>query len=930
LTSAKSIPPSITETLESPVHTIAPGTVFSGRYEILGQIGAGGMGEVYRAIDKNLGRPVAIKVLPAAFAEDKERMARFEREAKLLAVLNHPNIAAIHGLEESEGRRFLVLELAEGETLQSRLNRGPLPVDEAVETCRQLAEGLEAAHEKGIVHRDLKPGNIMITPEGKVKILDFGLAKAFGAETTGIDIEKSPTITAQMTEPGVILGTAAYMSPEQARSRPVDKRTDIWSFGCVLFECLTGTRAFYGETVSDTLAYVLKSEPDWDKLPPGASARIKTLLFRCLMKDAKQRLRDIGDARIEIAEALGQPAFEEAAAIRRPVRAWIMGAAIGGLVIGIVAALITWRLRPAVPPPPVSRLVLKIEPGHWLDGLRNQPLELPSRTGMAIASDGSFIVYSAIAEDPGPQAKPQIYLRRMDQMDAAPVAGTEGGINPFLSPDDRWIGFWEGGELKKVLVGGGVPATLCDVARPFGADWGPDDGIVFSSGWDLGLSWISGQGGKVEVLTVPDKTRKEFGHRLPRWLPNGRNVLFTIVGHGHVLQPRLALFDLGTRTWRVVMEDAADGRYLRTGHLVFMREGTLMAVAFDLDHLEVRGQPVPVVANVLHTLHLASRADNTGAGQYCVSDSGSLAYVAGEVVSALDNMLFQVDQKGTVRLAADTKAPLYLPRFSPDGQRIAYDTEGREERVWVYDIGRSTASRLTEIGSAGCAWTPDGKRLAFSSPISGQENLYWQAADGSSAAERLTTSDYWQIPGAFAPDGSTLAFVEGPPETGYDILILDMKSRRVTPFLKTKAREGWPEYSPDGRWLAYASNESGRMEVWVRPFPGPGGRWQISKEGGVEPIWSKDGRQLFYREAGRVWAADVRTDGGFSAGKPRLLFDKPGFVLSNAVRNWDLYPDGRGFLLMKEEEIKPRPATEMVLVQNWFEELKRLVPAGKK
>ena len=906
------------------------GFVVAGHYEVLEKLGQGGMGEVYRALDKNLGRQVAIKILPEEFSTDPERLARFEREAKLLATLNHPNIAAVYGFEEAKGHRFLAMELVEGETLQARLDKGALPMDEALETCRQVAEGLEAAHERGVVHRDLKPGNIMITPEGKVKILDFGLAKAYTGESTGIDIANSPTITAQMTEPGVILGTAAYMSPEQARGRSVDKRADIWAFGCVLFECLTGTRAFYGEAVSDTLAYILKSEPDWDKLPPGASARIKTLLFRCLKKDASQRLRDIGDARIEIAEASGQPALEEAAAIRRPVRAWIMGAAIGGLVIGIVAGFIIWRLRPVVPPLPVSRLVLKIEPGHWLDGLRCQQLELPTRIGVAMASDGRFVVYSAIAEDPGPQAKPQIYLRRMDQMDAAPVAGTEGGINPFLSPDDRWIGFWEGGVLKKVLVGGGVPATLCDVARPFGADWGPDDGIVFSTGWDLGLSWISGQGGKVEVLTVPDKTRKEYGHRLPRWLPNGRNVLFTIVGHGHVLQPRLALLDIGTRTWRVVMEDAADGRYLRTGHLVFMREGTLMAVAFDLDHLEVRGHPVPVVANVLHTLHLATRADNTGAGQYCVSDSGSLAYVAGEVVSALDNVLFRVDQTGSVRPAADTKAPLYLPRFSPDGQRMAYDTEGREERVWIYDIGRSTASRLTDMGSAGCAWTPDGKRLAFSSPISGQENLYWQAADGSSAAERLTTSDYWQIPGAFAPDGSTLAFVEEPPETGYDILILDMKSRRVTPFLKTKAREGWPEYSPDGRWLAYVSNESGRMEVWVRPFPGPGGRWQVSKEGGLEPIWSKDGRQLFYREAGRVWAADVRTDSGFSTGKPRLLFEKPGFMTANAVRNWDLYPDGRGFLMMKEGEIKPRPATEMVLVQNWFQELKRLVPAGKK
>ena len=902
-------------------------------YKIGEKLGAGGMGEVYRAEDLRLHRQVAVKVLPDLFARDPERLARFEREAKLLAALSHPNIAAIFGLEEAEGKRFLILELVEGETLAQRLARGPLPVGDALDVCRQIAEGLEAAHEKSIVHRDLKPSNIKLTPEGKVKILDFGLARAFLDKSPVEFIADSPTITAEMTQPGVILGTAAYMSPEQAKGKQVDKRADIWAFGCILFECLTGKPAFPGETITEVLAAVLKAEPDWGALPKDIPANIRVTLGRCLQKDRNLRYRDIGDTRIELAEELSLPSLEELekeVVIQRPIRAWIMGAVIGGLVIGIVAAFITWHLRPVEPPPSVSRSILKIEPGHWLDGLRSQPLELPTRAGIAMASDGSFVVYSAIAENPGPPAKPQIYLRRMDRMDAAPVAGTEGGISPFLSPDDRWIGFWEGGKLKKVLVGGGVPTALCDVAGPFGVNWGPDDDIVFSSGSDLGLSRVSGQGGNVEILTVPDKTRKEYGHRLPRWLPDGRNVLFTIVGHGHVLQPRLALLDLGTRTWRVVMEDAADGLYLRTGHLVFMREGMLMAVAFDLDRLEVRGQPVPVVASVMHTLHIAKRSDNTGAGQYCVSDSGSLAYVSGEVISELDNIFFRVDQTGTVRPAADTKAPMYLPRFSPDGRRIAYDTEGREERVWVYDIDRGTASRLTDMGSAGCAWTPDGKRLAFSSPISGQENLYWQAADGSSAAERLTTSDFWQIPGSFAPDGSTLAFVEEPPETGYDILILDMKSRRVTPFLKTKAYEGWPEYSPDGRWLAYASDESGRMEVWVRPFPGPGGRWQVSKEGGREPIWSKDGRRLFYREADRVWAADVRTDGGFSAGKPRFLFEKTGFFLTNAVRNWDLYPDGRGFLMMKKEEIKPRPATEMILVQNWFEELKRLVPAGKK
>ena len=921
--------PSLTKTLKSPTYVVVPGTVIAGHYEVLEKLGQGGMGEVYQALDKNLGRQVAIKILPEEFSADPERVARFEREAKLLATLNHPNIAAVHGFEEAKGLRFLVLELVEGETLQARLDKGALPIDEVLETCRQVAEGLEAAHERGVVHRDLKPGNIMITPEGKVKILDFGLAKAYVAETTGLDIANSPTITARMTEPGVILGTAAYMSPEQARSRPVDKKTDIWAFGCVLYECLTGKRAFYGETVSDTLAHILKGEPDWSKLPPDTPIRIRTLLRRCLEKDPRRRLHDIADARIETEESLSQPLAPEEVAIRRPVHAWVLGALLGGLILAVVAtALITWHLKPAQSPA-VGRFALKVEPGHWLDGMRVANKQ-PSRTALAIASDGSFIIYAAIPEDPGLQAKPQIYLRRMDQMEAAPVAGTEGGISPFLSPDNRWIGFWADGKLKKVPLSGGVPATLCDAPMPFGADWGPDNTIVFSSGRDLGLSRISGGGGKPEVLTVPDRA-SEYGHRLPHWLPDGRGVLFTIMRLKWDLQPRLALLDLKTRKWRVVMEDAAEGRCLGTGNLVFLRQGTLMVVAFNLGRLEGKDQPVPIVANVMQALNGASSNLNTAAGQYCVSNSGWLAYVPGGIFPDQEESPVRVDQKGDVQPAASFKASFVAPRFSPDGKRIAYQTFGKEWSVWVYDLNRGTASRLTGEGWVQYPiWTPDGKRLVFGWCASGPQNLYWQHADGSSPMERLTTSENWQCPGSFTPDGSTLAFVEDHPETGEDILLLDMKSRRMTPFLNSKANERYPEFSPDGSWLAYSSNESGRYEVCVRPFPGPGGRWQISKEGGGQAIWSKDGRQLFYRQADQVWIVDVRTEGSFSVGKPRLLFEQRDLVGGYPIRGWDLWPDGQAFLMVKAGEVKPQPATEIILVQNWFEELKRLVPTGKK
>jgi len=904
-------------------------------YRITEKLGQGGMGEVYRAEDTNLSRQVAIKVLPEEFAHDAERLARFEREAKLLASLNHPNIAVIHGLEEHQGKRFLVLELVEGQTLSERLKKGRIPLDETLDICRQIAEGLEAAHEKGIIHRDLKPANVKVTPEGKVKILDFGLAKAFYEQEAPVDPSRSPTITEQMTAPGVILGTAAYMSPEQARGKPVDKRADIWAFGCVLYECLTAKRAFCGDNVTEVMAKILEVEPDWGQLPANTPTIVRSLLRRCLQKDPTLRLHDIADARLEIAEAPSTAMVPGAVSIRRPGRAWILGGVVGGLLFAAAAALLAWHLCPA-PFLPVVRFPLRIQAGHWLDGMRfTHLLERPSRPAMAVSSDGSFIVYSAIPENPGPRAKPQIYLRRMDQVDAAPVAGTEGGINPFLSPEDRWVGFWEGGKLKRVRVGGGVPATLCDATLTFGVDWGPDNTIVFSPGVDLGLSRVSSEGGKPEVLTMPDKAKDEYSHRLPHFLPTGRGVLFTIISYCCGLQSRLALLDLGTGKWRVVMEDAADGRYVRTGHLVFLRLGTLMAAAFDLDRMEVQGQPVPIVANVMQALNVPHFHYSTAAGQYSVSNSGWLAYVPGGVLPDREDSLMRVDLKGNVQPIGDWRADLDNARFSPDGHRIAYGTAGSQERLWIYDLDRGTKSRLTGDGWASeLAWTPDGKRLVFGWFELGRANLYWQSSNGSSPMERLTISENNQHPGSFTPDGATLAFVGRHPETGYDILLLDMKGRRVTPFLNSKAAEGWPEISPDGRWLAYSSDESGGYEVWVRPFSGQGGRWQISREGGTEPIWSKDGRQLFYRQSGtsladQVWVADVRTEGGFSSGKPRLLFDMQGFMGKEAVRGWDLWPDGRGFLMVKMEERKPQPVTEMVLVQNWFEELKRLVPTGK-
>jgi hypothetical protein len=911
------------------------GTTLS-HYRITEKLGAGGMGEVYRAEDTNLGRQVAIKVLPDLFSGDPERMARFEREAKLLASLNHPNIAAIYGLEQAEGKRFLVLELVEGKTLAQRIARGPLPVDETLDVCRQIAEGLEAAHEKSVIHRDLKPANVKITPEGKVKVLDFGLAKAFQGEMAAADASYSPTLTDQMTRPGIILGTAAYMAPEQAKGKTVDKRADIWAFGCVLYQCLACKRAFQGDTITEIVASILKSEPDWTSLPIETPPFVRAVLRQCLQKDPGLRLRDIGDARIEMHEETVLPAVTVPAP-RRIRPGLLIATGMTALVIGVLigpAVMKYFRLGTSQVSQPVVRSHVKLKPGYWLDGLRLVPPQgfyQPTRTAMAISSDGCFMVYSSVKENPDAQDKPQLYLRRFEQLEAKPIAGTEGGISPFLSPDDRWIGFWADGKLKKVPAEGGVPASLCDVSQPFGFSWGPDNQIVFAWRRDSGLSRVSADGGKPEMLTMPDPSKGEYGHRLPHCLPAGKGILFTIKRHAWDHEPRVAVLELGTRKWRVLLEDAADARYVTTGHLAFLQRGTLMVVPFDPDKLELTGPPIPALANVAQALNTTNSTRDTAAGQFSISASGSMAYASGGVLPDQENSLVWVNYGGNAETISLSKAPFFTPRLSPDGQRIAYSNFGMEGgHIWVDDLKRGTATKLTSEGATQeKAWTPDGRRVVFDWLNTGVPNLYWQLVDGSSPMERLTQSECMQWPGSWSPDGETLAFVQAGPDGGTDILFLQMRDRRVTPFLNSRFQETYPEFSPDGRWIGYVSDESGRQEVYVQPFPGPGGKLQISNEGGREPLWSRNGKQLFYRWGDQVWVVDVQIGSGFSASKPRLLFEQPGYASHSPIRTWDISPDGQRFLMVKMEVRKPHPVAEMILVQNWFEELKRLVPTGK-
>jgi serine/threonine protein kinase/Tol biopolymer transport system component len=875
-----------------------------GPYEITGAIGAGGMGEVYRARDPKLGRDVAIKVLPEAFARDAERMARFQREAKVLASLSHPNIATIYGLEDSGSTRALVMELVEGPTLAERIKAGPIPVDESVRIAKQIADALEYAHERGIIHRDLKPANVKVTNDDAVKVLDFGLAKALEGDPSSIDISTSPTISRMATQAGVLLGTAAYMSPEQAKAKTVDRRADIWAFGCVLFEMLTGKVAFPGESVTDTLAGVIRAEPDWSLLPSQTPMRVRVLLQRCLQKDAKQRLRDIGDARISLEEVLsgapeGAPSL---AATGRPVTRrwfWPVAAVAGALVVGVALGGVTiWNLRPS-PPKPVTRFTIALPPGQRLAGL--------SQPALALSPDGSKLAYVAMTQGGG---APQIYLREMDSEETRAVSGTEGAREPFFSPDGRWLGFFTEGKLKKVSVSGGAAVTLGDAANPLGASWGSQGIIVFVP--NLGtLQQVSDAGGAPQPLTRFEKVSDQ--HFEPEFLPNAKAVLFA-----HSQPNGIAVETLGTGARRNLIQGGYSPGYAPSGHLVYAQGGSLMAVPFDPERLEVKGEAVPVVQGVLSSgLVLAA--------QYSLSATGSLVYVSG---SALQSKLVWVSRSGAEQPLAAPARNYGYPRLSPDGRRVAVAVEGR---VWLYDLARDTLSQFTfERRDSLPVWTPDGKRIAFLSSEGGPANIFWQLADGSGGLEQLTNSEYNDAPLSFSPDGQVLAFQEFGSANGFEISLLRLSDRKPQAFIRLPANGGAPQFSPDGHWLAYVSEESGRYEIYVQPYPGSGGKWRISTDGGSEPVWNRNGRELFYRSEDKVMAVEITTQPSFSAGKPKELFEGRYLRLGGTFPFYDVSPDGLRFLMLKPVQPEAAAPTQINVVLNWTEELKRLVPTGTK
>jgi serine/threonine-protein kinase len=898
-------------------------------YRVQEKIGAGGMGEVYRAQDTRLCRDVALKVLPEAFARDAERMARFEREAKVLASLNHPNIASIYGLEESNGTRALVMELVEGPTFAERISQGPLPLEEALALAKQIADGLEYAHERGVIHRDLKPSNVKLTRESQVKLLDFGLARALEGETTEEELQNSPTLSAA-TPTGVLLGTAAYMSPEQARGKRVDRRADIWAFGCVVYEMLTGLGAFKGETTSDILASVIRAEPDWSSLPDSLPPRIGELLRRCLQKEAKQRLRDIGDARITIQEALsGSVAFETVPA-GAPTRSFrhrgvVWASAAAGLALGAVGAVvIVPYVHPNLEERPVSRFAFEF-PAPDGQPAASEGFPLRDFPAVAISRDGTKIAYLGARGH-----TTQLFLRPVDRLAPQPLPDSADATSPFFSPDGQWIGFFADGRLKKVSVHGGEPVVLCDAPINRSAAWRPDSTITFAPTLFGGLMRVSAAGGSPEILTAPDVSKGELTYRWPEILPDGKAVLFVIGSAqdiGSFSESKIAAMRLDTHEKKILPILGTYPRYSSSGHLLFERDGRVFAVPFDPHRLEVTGQQVPVLDGV-------KTSPNSGAADFTVSDTGSLVYLP-ENAYTHDGLMVWVDRKKQVKELAAPARHYGSPHISPDGQRIAVaiPSGSSGSDVWVYEIPRGTLTRLTfDEHSSAPIWSPDGKRIAFATTRPTGPAILVKPADGSGAEETLVAGESLiLVPTSWSSDGKFLAYWAVGSATGRDIWIVPLTGeRKPQPFLQTKFNEMQARFSPDSRWIAYQSEESGRYEVYVQPFPGPGGKWQISTNGGTTPVWAENGRELFYMSSGNFMSASVTAQPTFSASTPRIVADYPPFLmgrLSNGV--YDVSADGQQILFVRAN-VENGPPDEVRVVLNWTEELKQLAPTSKQ
>ena len=876
-----------------------------GPYEITGELGAGGMGLVLRAHDTQLHRDVALKILPDAFASDPDRLARFQREAQVLASLNHPGIAAIYGIEEAEGTRALVLELVEGSTLADRIADGPIPLDEALPIAKQIAEALEAAHEAGVIHRDLKPANIKVRPDGTVKVLDFGLAKALDAAPEG-DPSHSPTLTAVATQKGVIMGTAAYMSPEQARGKPVDRRADVWAFGVVLYEMLSGGRPFDSEDVSAILADVIRTEPQWDRLPADLPPALNSFLRRCLQKDRRQRVRDIGDMRLAMEGAFESsalpidPRLETATVQREGWRRavpWVAGVAMGSVLTGLAV----WRLTDTAPARPM-RVTVPFGVG--------EELSRPGRRSVAVSPDGALIVY---------QANQQLFLRQLDQARATPIAGTQDDARgPFFSPNGQWVGFWADGELRKVSVTGGSPVAIAEVESPVGNSWSTDGTMLFALEGS-GIWRVSDAGGTPELLFPAEDGEQLQGLQV---LPGGEWILSTSRPRRVTSWDEAQIVALSTVTGErtVVIEGGRDARYLPTGHLVYVLNGELFAVAFDPTTRIVTGGPVSLIESVF-------TAPNNAAAHLDIADNGSLVYLEGSGTAQTEQQLVWVDRQGDVEPLAVESGAFETPRVSPDGTRIAVTLDAQDNAdVWIYDLPRNTSVRLTFAPEPDFSplWTPDGQRVVFASVRDGG-GIFWKAADGTGAAERLGALG---SPFSWSSDGQGLVFAWAG-----DVGVLSLNADRTgRMLLESDLAEAYPAVSPDGRWIAYFTNETGQSEVYVQPFPNvEDGKWQISQAGGFSPVWGPDSRELFYRNGSTtdMMAVRIETDPTFISSAPEVLFRGIAYrwAYAGILRPFDIAPDGQRFLMIRESDRADGVLPSRInVVLNWHQELLERVP----
>jgi serine/threonine protein kinase/Tol biopolymer transport system component len=891
---------------------LSPGSRL-GPYEITAQIGVGGMGEVYRAIDTTLKRLVAIKILPPAVAGDVDRLARFQREAEVLASLNHPNIAAIYGMEESEGVKALAMELVEGDDLSQRVARRAIPIDEALPIARQIAVALEAAHEQDIVHRDLKPANIKVRHDGTVKVLDFGLAKALGAtggSRTPVSLASSPTITApaMMTEVGILLGTAAYMSPEQARGHAVDKRSDIWAFGCVFYEMLTGRQAFASENLSDTVAAVLRSEPDWHALPADTPARIRVLLKRCLQKDLRQRLHDVADARIEIedrnADATPAAASPRQTGVHRVT--WVVLSLVSGAALASGLWWVGTRPLSATPAPVHLSLILANKAASFV--------HMNASRELAISPDGQKIVYVALHN-----GKRQLFLRALGDPEGKPVDGTDGALTAFFSPDSEWIAFGKGSALQKAAVSGGSPITICNLSGTgfYGGDWGADDTIVFVPDYNGGLWTVSANGGTPQPLLKTDVEKDRVSYSDPQMLPGGKSVLFTLAsGHAVTADDQdVAVLDPGGKDPRILIRGASHPRYLPTGQVVYVHAGALLAVTFDVSKLVVTGTPVSMIEGLGKTW--------SGDTDYSISNNGTVVYEADAGVKT-GGLFVLVDRKGNVKPVSTKRGNYSEFSISPNGRSLASRIFAINDDIWTYDIASGAPLRFTfeprdEIFPQ---WTADGARIAYGTRTG---TIFWKSADGSGSREELTHGAYPRYPASFSRDGKYMAFVEIHPSRRSDIWLMPLDGdRQPAPLTATDADERDARFSPDGQWLAYVSDETGRDEVFIRPIGTRGGRKQLSSDGGTGPAWASNGRELFFAKGDQLSA--VTLDGqGNPVGRDRVLFSAPRFEdlqFDSENPRFDVMPDGEHFVFLLEPSSAP---TRYNVVLHWFEELKARV-----